>query len=107
MRAAIETDLKQSWPWILAVLALSIALAAIAWRQADAFGLSTRERIVWAGFVLLLGVPAFAGFWLHRRWPVRERCPHCQARSPRDRDACAACGEAFPAPVLRGNEIFA
>ncbi|MGC8639666.1 MAG: hypothetical protein ACP5XB_07275 [Isosphaeraceae bacterium] len=105
--AEIGTVLKQSWPWLLAVLALSAVLAAIAWHQSRALGLARRERIVWAAFVLFFGVPAFAGFWLHRRWPVRERCPHCQARSPRDRDLCAACGEPFPAPSLRGNEIFA
>ncbi len=87
--------------------ALSIVLAVIAWRWARAFGLSPRERIVWAGFVLLFGVPAFAGFWLHRPWPVRLPCPHCQARSARDRDTCAECGDAFPAAALKGNEIFA
>jgi hypothetical protein len=69
--------------------------------------LSRRERGVWAGFVLLFGVPGCAGFLLHRRWPVREPCPHCQARVARDRDTCAECGMPFPVPVLKGIEIFA
>ena len=42
--------------------------------------------------------PPFVGFLLHRRWPVREPCPHCHARSARDRDACAECGDALPGP---------
>jgi hypothetical protein len=57
--------------------------------------------------VLLFGVLAFVGFLLHRRWPVREPCPACHARSARDREACSECGAAFPAPGLKGIEIFA
>ena len=106
-RAAFAAMLKQAWPSLLAVLALSSLLAAIAWRRARAFGLSRREQLVWAGFVLLFGVPAAVGFLLHRRWPVREPCPSCHLRCARDRDACAECGAPFPAPTLKGIEIFA
>jgi hypothetical protein len=104
---AVGAMLKRYWPLLAAVLALSSVLAAIAWRRGRAFGLSRREQAVWAVFVLLFGVPAYAGFLLHRRWPVREPCPHCHARCPRDRDACAECGTPLPAPALKGNEIFA
>jgi hypothetical protein len=99
--------LQRTWPSLLAVFALSSLLAALAWRRARAFGLSRREQAVWAGFVLLFGVPGCVGFLLHRRWPVREPCPNCQARSPRDRETCAECGAPFPAPAPKGIEIFA
>jgi hypothetical protein len=103
----LGTNLGQSWPSLVAVVALSSVLATMAWRWARAFGLSRRERAVWAGFVFLFGVPAFAGYLLHRRWPVREPCPHCHARCAHDRDACAECGTPFPDPALKGTEIFA
>ena len=104
---AFGTVLKRSWPSLAAALAISSVLAAATWRQGRRFGLPRRERAVWSVFVLLFGVPAFAGFRLQRRWPAREPCPHCHARSPRDRDACADCGTPFPVPALRGTEIFA
>ncbi len=99
--------LKQFWPWLAIVLALSSILAAVSWRRGRVFELSRRDQAVWVVFVLLFGAPAFAGFLLHRRWPVREPCPHCHARCARDRDACAECGTLFPAPALKGTEIFA
>lgn len=99
--------LRRSWPWLAGVLAVAVALAAVARRRADAFGLSRRERNAWAAFVLILGAPGFVGFLLHRHWPTREPCPHCHASVPRDRAACAACGTPFPAPALKGTEIFA
>jgi hypothetical protein len=99
--------LKQAWPALLAVVVVSSLLAAVAWRWARAYGLSAREQGVWAGFVLLFGLPAFVGFLIHRRWPVRAACPNCHARSPRDREACAECGALFPAPAPKGIEIFA
>lgn len=105
--AALGAMLRRSWPLLVGVLALSAVLATITWRRGCAFGLSRREQTTWAVFVLLFGFPAGVGFLLSRRWPVREPCPHCHARSPRDRDACAACGTPFPAPSLKGIEIFA
>jgi hypothetical protein len=105
--AAIPAMIKQSGPSLLAALALSSMLAFLAWKRSRAFGLSRNERIAWAGFVLLLGLPAYVGFLLARRWPVRLPCPSCQVRVPRDRAGCAECGSRFPEPALRGNEIFA
>jgi hypothetical protein len=104
---ALEAVLGQSWPSLAAVLVLSLVLATIAWRRARTFGLSPRDQAVWAGFVLLFGVPAFAGYLLYRRWPVRQPCPHCHSRPARDRDACAECGTPFSDPALKGTEIFA
>lgn len=104
---ALATLLRLSWPALVAVLALSIVLSAFTWRRGGAFGFARHERVAWASFVLLLGVPAYAGFLLHRRWPVRETCPHCHARAARDRAACMECGTLFPAPAPIGTEIFA
>ena len=39
-----------------------LALAVAAWRRGRGFGLSRRERNVWAVFVLLFGVPASSAF---------------------------------------------
>lgn len=106
--AVLRALLIKSWPsLLLSVLAVSCLLSAFAWRRAREFGYSRLERVLWAGFVLLFGLPAAVGFLVHRRWPVRAPCPHCHRRSPRDRDACAECGTPFPAPALKGIEIFA
>jgi hypothetical protein len=99
--------LRRFLPALGAALALAILLAAAAWRRGRAFGFSSRERTAWAAFVALFGLPAFVGFLLHRRWPSRLPCPHCRARVPRDRNACAGCEAPFPAPAPLGTEIFA
>jgi hypothetical protein len=106
-QAALTPLLKKSGPALIAVLALSSILAVMAWRRSRAFGLSRQEQITWAVFMLLFGLPAYVGFLLHRRWPIRLPCPNCQARVPRDRVACAECGSRFPDPSLKGIEIFA
>ena len=106
--AAVTALLKDSWPSLLiAVLALSIVLAILVQRRSRAFGLSRREQIAWSVFVLLFGLPAYVGFRLYRRWPIRQPCPNCHAQAPRDRVACAECGMRFPDPSLKGIEIFA
>jgi hypothetical protein len=65
------------------------------------------SRVIWFVFVLLLGPPGLVGYLLHRRWPVREACPGCGQRVPRDRERCSACGQEFPAPPPTGIEVFA
>ena len=57
--------------------------------------------------MILFGLPAYVGYRLHRRWPIRLPCPHCQGLAPRDRTACAECGDGFPEPAGKGIEIFA
>jgi hypothetical protein len=104
---AVNMVIRNSWPAIVAVLAASSVLAWLAWRRGHEFGLDRRDRVAWAVFMLLAGIPGYAGFLLARRWPVREPCPICHANVPRDRDACAECGTPFPEPALRGIEIFA
>jgi hypothetical protein len=105
--AAVSTMLRDSWSSLLVVFALAFVLAALAKRRGRAFGLSQREQYVWAVVVVLLGIPAYVGFLLYRRWPVRLPCPNCHARAPRDRALCAECGTRFPDPALKGIEIFA
>jgi hypothetical protein len=105
--AAVMALLKDTWPSLIAVVALSIVLAILVQRRSRAFGLTRREQIAWLVFVVLFGLPAYVGFRLFRRWPIRQPCPNCRARAPRDRVACAECGMRFPDPSLKGIEIFA
>jgi hypothetical protein len=105
--AAIAGVIRRLWPSLLGVAALTSILAIITWRRCGSFGLTQRERAAWLIFVLLLGLPAFVGFLLGRRWVVRQPCASCHALAPRDRDECAHCGTRFPDPSLLGIEIFA
>ncbi len=105
--ATVTAFLKVAGPSLIAVLALSIVLAILVQRRSRAFGLSRREQIVWSVFVFLFGLPAFVGWRIYRRWPIRQPCPNCHAQAPRDRVACAECGMRFPDPCLKGTEIFA
>ncbi len=105
--AAVTALLKDTWPSVIAVLALSIVLAILVQRRSRGFGLARREQIAWSVFVLLFGLPAYVGYRLVRRWPIRQPCPNCHAHVPRDRVACAECGMRFPDPSLKGTEIFA
>jgi hypothetical protein len=105
--AAVTALLKDTWPSLIAVVALSIVLVILVLRRSRAFGLTRREQIAWSVFVLLFGLPAYVGFRLFRRWPIRQPCPNCRAQAPRDRVACPECGTRFPDPSLKGIEIFA
>ena len=105
--AVVTALLKDTGPSLIAVLALSIVLAILVQRRSRGFGLSRREQIAWSVFVLLFGLPAYVGWRLYRRWPIRQPCANCHAQAPRDRVACADCGTRFPDPSLKGIEIFA
>jgi hypothetical protein len=94
-----------TWLPFLVLLAVSGGLAWVTYRRQRA--LAGQGAIAWAIFVLLLGLPAFVGYWTHRRWPARARCEHCGAVVPRDRGACLACAAEFPPPALKGIELFA
>jgi hypothetical protein len=105
--AAVRATFANSWPGLAAVVALSCGVAAMAWRRSCRFGQSRRDQVIWSAFVFLFGVPAYVGFLLHRRWPIRESCPNCHAQAARDRPGCAECGTRFPEPAQKGTEIFA
>jgi len=85
--------------------AVSAVLSFLCFRRQRKFGL--RWTWAWMAFVFLLGLPGYVGYLVHRKWPVRLPCPHCQRRVPRDRMACFACGRDFPSPALKGIEVFA
>jgi hypothetical protein len=90
---------------MVVVTLLALASAGIALR------LHRRYHRPWPGlwwlFVFLLGPAGLLAYWLEHHRPPLEPCPACGQRVPRDRDGCAACGEAFAPPALIGTEIFA
>jgi hypothetical protein len=87
------------------VWTVSAILAALCYRHHRRY--TDRGGAAWALFVLVMGVPGAVGYWLHRQWPATERCDHCGAVVPRDRDGCLACAAEFPAPALKGIEVLA
>jgi hypothetical protein len=102
---ALGIVLWRTWPSILAVFAAACFSAALAYRRHKRFGLP--NSIEWAAFAFVFGIPGWIAHRFHCVWPVLEECPACHQPSPRDRDACLDCGKAFPAPPLKGIEVFA
>jgi hypothetical protein len=103
--AALARTLGFFWPALLVVTLLSAALAAYCYRRHCRYYQAFSG--LWLVFVLLGGVPGLVGYLFHRRWPVLEKCPACGQDVPRDRQACAQCGAAFPPPEPKGCEVFA
>ena len=65
------------------------------------------SRVAWAVFVLLFGLPAYVGFLLYRRWPIRLALSELPCSgSPRP---CGLRGvrNTLPGSGLKGIEIFA
>jgi hypothetical protein len=89
---------------LLSLAALSVLLAVFCYRRQRKFGLP--GTWTWIMFVLLFGLPAYFGYLAHRKWPARLPCSSCGKRVPRDRPACFACGHDFPAPAMKGIEVF-
>lgn len=104
-RSALAASLSDCWPPLVTICLLSAALVVGCFRHHRCY--EKTGGIKWAVFVLLFGVPGLVGYWLHRRWPTMERCGGCGATVPRDRLECLACAAEFPAPVLKGIEVFA
>ncbi len=103
--SALARSLGRYWPGLL--VNLVITAIAVWWcikRQRRYAAGWTRT---WVAFIALLGLPAFLGYLLHRRWPVRVECPACHERAPRDRLSCSACDADFPEPAAKGIEVFA
>ena len=107
--AAITALLIEFGPSLLAVFAVSLVLAILVWQTEPVLlAFPKREQVAWSVFVLLFGLPAYVGFRLGRRWPIRLPCPSCHARAPRDRPARARSAElASRILALKGTEIFA
>jgi hypothetical protein len=104
-RAALAQSLAEGWPPLVAVCLFSTVLAALGYRRHCRY--SKTGALAWAVFILVLGLPGLVGYWLHRRWPVKERCPECGSVVPRDRENCLQCAAGFPTPALKGIEVFA
>ncbi|MGD9128654.1 MAG: hypothetical protein PVH19_14855, partial [Planctomycetia bacterium] len=93
------------WPAIVLPGIVSSLLAFVCYRRQKKYGLGWTW--FWVGVVWFFGLPAFLGYLAHRSWPARLPCPNCGELAPRDRDACYACHEKFPAPAPTGTEVFA
>ncbi|HXY33863.1 MAG TPA: hypothetical protein VEI07_06515 [Planctomycetaceae bacterium] len=106
-REGWELMLQDSWLSLVGVALASVVLASATWWHSERFALPLRERLAWWAFVALGGLPGFAGYLLHRHWPLREKCPHCLAVTPLATGACARCEKRFPGPVPKGTEVFA
>ena len=103
--AALGKALGMLWPVLVLLWIVSGGLAVLCYRRHRRYGLEWTW--VWVGFVFLFGVPAYLGYLAHRTWSARLPCPNCGELAPRDREACLACHEKFPAPALKGTEVFA
>jgi hypothetical protein len=104
-RTALAQSVADSWLPFLLVCLVSAAAAIVCHRHQRRVG--AEHAMVWALFVFLMGLPGLIGYWIHRKWPPRERCTACGDNSPRDRQQCLACAVEFPPPVLLGSEILA
>ena len=86
---------------VLGILCLPLAI----WCYLHHRRYSHGAAIIWAIYVMVMGVPGAIGYWLHRSWSPTERCSGCGVDAPRDRDACYQCGMAFPIPSPKGIEM--
>lgn len=104
---ALGYSLRIYWRSLVIAQLVAVALAVLCYRRQVRYGATPAERILWPLFVLALGLPGYVGYRFGRSWPALEACPGCHAEVPRDRDGCARCEAAFPAPSLLGTEVFA
>jgi hypothetical protein len=102
---AVAHNLEPTWPALIAVIVIGVALAAWTYRLQRKYHRPATG--IWCTFVFLLGACGFLAYWFEHRRSKLEPCPDCGKLVPRDRDACAACNNPFPAPPLVGTEIFA
>jgi hypothetical protein len=102
---AVAHNLEPTWPALIAVIAVGVALAAWTYRLQRKYHRPATG--IWCMFVFLWGAFGFLAYWFEHRRPKLEPCRECGQIVPRDRDACAACKTPFPAPTLVGTEIFA
>lgn len=103
--AGFVRRMEDLWPSFAIAGIAAMASLALYWKRSARFG--DRRLLRWILFLGLGGLPAYAAYRVHRRWPVRIACPSCRAEVPRDRETCAGCGTVFPAPPPNGLEIFA
>ncbi len=102
---ALAQVLSDYWPALVVTYPLGIGLAWVCRRRQGQY--AARWTALWIVFVFVFGVPGIFGYLLHRSWAARLACPKCGQPSPRDREACFACGADFPEPAPKGIEVFA
>ena len=100
-------EIMKSWPAIAAVHLLALVLSIVCYRHEARLATPLAQRVAWAVFVFVFGLPGLVGYWTHRKWPLRAACPQCGKVVPRDREFCVSCRQEFPLPERRGIEIFA
>lgn len=105
VRTALLELVRRFWAPYTVLVLLSVGLAVWTYRRHRRY--ETRGTLAWAVFVLLLGPLGLVAYLVHWQWPVRTACEHCGKATPRNRGECLACEQPFPAPELRGIEVFA
>ena len=91
-------------PFILATCLLPSLLALVTWRIENSFN----NKLAWATFAFVLGLPGFLGYWFHRnRKATLLSCLKCSALIPRLGSECESCQEPLSLPSRIGTEIFA
>lgn len=93
------------WPALVVTYLLGVGLAWVCRRRQQQY--AARWTALWIVFVFVFGAAGIFGYLLHRSWAARPACPKCGRPSPRDREACFACGADFPEPAPKGIEVFA
>lgn len=104
---ALAWSLNEFWPSLTIAHLAALGLAWLCYRREVRYGTGPRERIAWPLFVLVFGLPGWIGYRFGRSWPTLEECPRCGQVVPQNRVDCAACHADFPAPALKGTEVFA
>lgn len=102
---ALRENFAALSPTLLVLAVLGAALGVWTARRQSAYGRG--NALGWAAFVFLLGPAGVAGYFWHRAWAVRGRCPSCSHVVPLDREACMSCGADFPRPERLSTEIHA
>jgi hypothetical protein len=105
--AALRRAFTEFWPALLLAQVIALGLAVLCYRRQLRYGATAAERVIWPLFVLVLGLPGWAGYRFGRSWPVLEACSACEVAVPRDRVDCVRCAATFPGPALKGTEVFA
>jgi hypothetical protein len=104
-RQQVRRSLAANWFPLLVVYAVAMAMAVYVTRRERSRG--NPSAVAWGILVFLLGPAGLLGYWLHRIWPARQRCPHCGKLAPCDRSSCLACQRPIPEPARIGIEVFA
>lgn len=102
--SAMGAVVSDTWPALVAVNLLGVALAWVCYRRQRQCGQGWTWA--WVGFVFLFGLPGLIGYLFHRGWPARQPCPSCSQPAPRDRESCFECWEEFPQPAPKGIEVL-